>query len=151
MNTIFLPLLIQVGLTLAVLSFVPRRRIRDIKADPTLLKRAATDNTLYAEDTKQVANNFANQFQLPVLFYVAAIFAILFGATGPVAGFFAWAFVLVRIVHTYIHCSSNNVRLRFYVFAASLVLLIGFWIVVIAAAPDAPLLNGAHPLAGMSS
>lgn len=142
MYTIFLPLLVQIGLTLTVLAFVPLNRIRDMKADPTLLTKAATDSSLYSEASKKVANNYNNQFQLPALFYVGCLLAIILGATGLWQGIFAWAFVGARIVHAFIHCGANIVRLRFYAFALGLASLIGFWATIVWAAHNHPMLAG---------
>lgn len=142
MYTIFLPLLIQVGLTLTILIFVPKARIAAIKADPSLLKKASLDMSVYPDEARKVANNFDNQFQLPVLFYLACVLAILFGATGLWAGIFAWAFVGLRIAHTLIHTGSNVTLTRFRVFAGGLAALIGLWVVVVIAAANSPMLTG---------
>lgn len=149
MNTIFLPMLIQVGLTFVILLFIPGNRIRDLKADPSIYKPAALDNSVYSERSRKFANSFANQLQLPVLFYVGCLLALMVGATGLCAGIFAWAFVGLRIIHAIIHVTYNNVRQRFFAFAAGVATLIGFWIVVALAAKDSPLLTGANPLTGL--
>lgn len=149
MNTVFLPLLVQLGMTFVILLSLPSRRISDLKANPALYKRAGTDNSVYSEKSQQIANAFANQLQLPILFYIACIFAIMFGATGFWAGLFAWAFVATRIVHAFIHVTFNNVRMRFLAFVSGVVMLICFWVVVVAAASGSPLLTGANPLTSL--
>jgi len=41
----------------------------------------------------------------------------------------SWLFVLTRLVHTYIHTTSNYVRHRFNAFAAGVLILLIMWII----------------------
>ncbi len=142
MLTIFLPILFQVGLTIAVASFIPGRRARDMRMDRNVAREGALNPAVFAEDSRKVANNYDNQFQTPVLFYVGGILALLFGATGTITGVFMWGFVASRIVHTTIHCTTNHVPSRFIAFAFGLVMLIGLWLVVtLAASTNPPILT----------
>ena len=60
----------------------------------------------------QVANCFQNQFELPVLFYVLTILAIMTRHADFLFVVLAWMFVLTRVVHAYVHVTSNNLRMR---------------------------------------
>ena len=60
----------------------------------------------------QVANCFQNQFELPVLFYVLTILAIMTRHADFLFVVMAWIFVLTRLVHAYVHVTSNNLRMR---------------------------------------
>ena len=131
MWSIFLPVVFMAGLTITVLARMPMIRAREIKADPKLLHDAALDGSRYSEASRKHAANLANLFEMPVLFYVAAIFALLFGATNVWTGLLAWLFVLGRIAHTTIHTTSNVVPLRFGAFAVSLAALVLLWITLI--------------------
>ena len=130
MLSIFLPVLIQVGLTLSVLLTLALKRQKAIKKDPSLLHRAAVETTAYDEDCRKTAANYANQFELPVLFYLAAVFAVLFGVTGFWAGLLAWIFVLSRIAHTIIHTTLNIVVARFMAFLTGLIAVILLWLTI---------------------
>ena len=136
MWSIFLPVVFMVGLTITVLARMPMIRAREIKADPKLLHDAALDGSRYSEVSRKHAANLANLFEMPVLFYVAAIFALLLGATNFWTGLLAWLFVLARIAHTTIHTTSNVVPLRFGAFAVSLAALALLWITLIFEAGD---------------
>jgi hypothetical protein len=77
----------------------------------------------------QVADNFRNLFEVPVLFYALAAVAL---ATGFVPGWLvgcAWVFVALRLLHTLIHCTYNKVYHRLAAFLASFGLLVGMWLV----------------------
>jgi hypothetical protein len=143
MNTLILPLLIQVGLTFVILAFLPLKRARDLRADPSIIKPSGLDYRVYSDAAQKVANSFNNQFQLPVLFYVAVLFALLFGAVGFWSGVFAWGFVLSRIVHATIHTTSNSLRPRFLAYAFGMVMLLGLWVVVAARLIDLSAAEGA--------
>ena len=136
MWSIFLPVIFMVGLTLTVLARMPMIRAKEIKENPKLLHEAALDGSRYSQQSRQHAANLANLFEMPVLFYVAAVFAILFGATNFWTGLLAWLFVLGRIAHTTIHTTSNVVPLRFGAFAVSLAALALLWITLIFEAGD---------------
>lgn len=76
---------------------------------------------------EQVANNFRNLFELPVLFY---LIMALYAVTGLAQMFdvaLAWLFVASRFVHSFIHTTSNNVRLRFQAYLAGLLILLVMW------------------------
>ncbi len=60
----------------------------------------------------QVAYSFSNQFELPVLFYVLTILAYVTHLAGVVFVVLAWIFVIFRILHAYVHVTSNIIRLR---------------------------------------
>ena len=78
---------------------------------------------------QQIANCYANQFQLPVLFYVLTILVVITHHADFIFVVMAWLFVLSRIVHAYIHTGSNFVRHRFNAFALGAVFLLAMWII----------------------
>jgi hypothetical protein len=83
------------------------------------------------------ADNYNNLLEQPPLFYAVALtLAFLDAGSGFNAGL-AWAYVVLRIVHSLVHALINKVMIRFALFAvASLVLLImtirAAWIVFLA-------------------
>lgn len=79
------------------------------------------------EDTR-AADNFRNLFELPVLFYLALVVAVLAGLVTPVSLGLAWAFVLLRVAHSAIQCTYNRVMHRFCVFIAGALVLLALWL-----------------------
>ena len=74
------------------------------------------------------ADNFANLFELPVLFHVLCL-ALL--ATGTVSDGYvsaAWAFVGLRVLHSVVHLTYNKVMHRFLAYLAALLVLAGMWV-----------------------
>ncbi len=76
------------------------------------------------------ANHYSNLFEVPVLFYLACITAVVLGAQSPLLVGFAWAFVVLRVIHTMIHLSYNNVLHRLLAFMLSIVALVEIWILI---------------------
>jgi hypothetical protein len=65
-----------------------------------------------------------------VLFYLALAVAALTWQWTPLVIGLAWTYVALRVVHSWIHCTYNRVRHRFYAFLASNVVLWALWIVL---------------------
>ena len=63
---------------------------------------------------RDAARQFAssNQFELPVLFYVLTILAIITKHADFLFVVMAWIFVLSRLAHAFVHVTSNNLELR---------------------------------------
>ena len=80
------------------------------------------------EYNKVVSRHYSNLFEMPVLFYVVVLIAyVTQHVTAWMVGY-AWAFVLSRYVHSYVHLTNNNVMLRFLVFLLSALILLAMWI-----------------------
>ena len=124
--SIFGPVFVLMLLTWLVWIYLYIRRIPFINS-LDLAPDEITPSVLAERSPPAVNNpsdNLKNLFEVPVLFYVLAIY--LFGSNqvdGPyVVG--AWLYVLLRIVHSLVHCTVNMVMLRFVVYAMSCVVLI---------------------------
>jgi hypothetical protein len=87
----------------------------------------------YDEPDKLAAysRHVANLFETPVLFYVIVLTAFVTGQTGSWTLGLAWAYVALRLMHTYVHLTSNVVLTRFRVFVLSMLTLTALWAVVL--------------------
>ncbi len=72
--------------------------------------------------------NYMNLLELPVLFYVVCLLIYVTNVTSPAMLNVAWAYVGLRVVHSVIHLSYNNVIHRLVVFAVSNFVLIALWV-----------------------
>jgi len=77
--------------------------------------------------SKVVSRHYSNLFEMPVLFYLAVIVAYVTSHVTVWMIGLAWAYVLCRYVHSYVHLTNNNVIVRFLVFLASLLVLLMMW------------------------
>ena len=65
---------------------------------------------------KNAGDNYSNQFEIPVVFFVLCFALYLMNAVTPLALGLAWFFVGSRIVHALVHLSVNIIKHRFLVF-----------------------------------
>ncbi len=73
--------------------------------------------------------NYMNLLELPILFYVVCLVLFVTSSSSPHAIKLAWAYVALRIIHSLIHLSYNNVMHRLAIFATSNFVLVALWIV----------------------
>ena len=78
----------------------------------------------------KASRHYKNLFEMPILFYVIVLFALVSKASDTTTSVLVIAFCLLRSWHTFIHLGANNVIHRMYLFAASLVSLICLWVYV---------------------
>lgn len=78
-----------------------------------------------------ISQNYTNLFELPILFYVVCVFAIMLEQSMDYFVIHAWAFVLLRYIHTLIHTTYNHILHRLYAFALSGFILLSMWVKVI--------------------
>jgi len=79
----------------------------------------------------QFANSFSNQFEMPVLFYVLTILEYVTHLAGIVFVVLAWIFVIFRVLHAYVHVTSNIVPLRGALYGITAFALIAIWAIFI--------------------
>lgn len=120
-------MLLQGGLALGLLWYLGTIRIPMVTRGEVRMGDIALDRSGWPEQAQKVSNAFDNQFQLPVLFYVACFLAIALTAT-LLEVLLAFAFVVTRYVHAVIHVTTNNVPHRFAAYTAGLVVLCLFWV-----------------------
>jgi hypothetical protein len=127
---LLLPLLVQVLLTFSVWVYLFAWRIPEIQRkgiDPQRLKDRAAAHELLP-DSANASNNLKNLFELPVLFYVAVLLSLVLMIQDMLLVQLAWGFVILRVVHSAIHCTYNNVNHRFAAYALSCLFLLFMWI-----------------------
>ncbi len=129
-NAFLWPMFCMVLLVLLVWLRLFQTRIAEMKRRRIHPQAVATSaQTGQLEDTR-AADNFRNLFELPVLFYAASLLAIHAGIEHTGLVVLAWAFVVLRFLHSYIHCTYNRVMDRFKVYLFSGVVLWAIWAVL---------------------
>lgn len=120
-------MLLQGALALGLLVYLGTVRVPMVMRGDVRMRDIAVDRGGWPEREHKVSNAFDNQFQLPILFYVACLLALVFGAT-LIEVVLAFAFVVTRYLHAFIHVTTNHVIRRFSAFTAGLVLLCLLWV-----------------------
>jgi hypothetical protein len=123
-NHIFWPVLAQVLLTLVMFIVLGARKAKAIRAGKVNREQAALDNRVWPEYVVKVSNNIANQFEVPMLFYILCVVLFSINAAGTVAIVLAWLFVASRYAHAWVHVGSNYVPVRMRLFMVGCVILL---------------------------
>jgi hypothetical protein len=130
-NLILLPVFAQVLLTIVVLLLMGRARSHSMKSKRQRLQDLALARDAdWDEAALKISNNFKNQFELPVLFYAVAAFALITRSVDVVMLGLAALFVATRVAHTIFHISSNIVLWRGAAYLVGLVALAALWIML---------------------
>jgi hypothetical protein len=79
------------------------------------------------EALRVVARHFSNLFEMPVLFYVGVLMTYVSQQVSYWLLALAWLYVALRYAHSYVHLTSNDVRVRFGAFVASSIVLAVMW------------------------
>ena len=128
---VLLPVFVQVILTFVVAFVLGYRRYSAVRAGE-LRGKITLREANWPPYARQAEYNYLNQFELPVLFYVLMILLLITRKADYIMIMLAWIFVALRIVHAFIHLTTNKIELRgpiFFVGALVLTIMWGLFIV----------------------
>jgi hypothetical protein len=117
-----------VAWTFAVLLLIPFARFKAARGG-----RVVADDFKFGESGNVPAEvtvpnrNLMNLLELPVLFYVACLTLYVTKTVDAPAIYLAWLYVALRVGHSLVHLTYNNVFHRLSVFAGSNVVLLIIW------------------------
>lgn len=115
-HPLYLPLLIQVALSVIILFWLAWSRVSRIAKQgmPAIRK------TGFPAHVNNASDNLKNQFEVPVLFYALCFFFIVSGGTTQSVVVAAWVFVVFRLIHALIQLTKNIIfPYRFLAFLIS--------------------------------
>jgi hypothetical protein len=81
----------------------------------------------YFRPVEMPANNLANLFEMPVLYFALVPLLMITRHADHVQVLLAWTFVVLRAAHSVIHIGPKKVPPRFFVYLASCVVLSAMW------------------------
>ena len=109
---ILYPLLAQIILTLVVAVGMGLHRRTALISREVTVDDIALDSSRWPERSRQFANCYTNQFELPVIFYVLCLVAQITNSVDLIFLIVAWIFVVTRVLHALEHTTSNVVARR---------------------------------------
>lgn len=123
------PVLVLVAWTLVMWIWMYATRIPAMKEAGIDPQDAAYPGTwshrLRRPSVRSVADNYNHLHEQPTIFYALMFFAALTGGGDAFALKLAWAYVILRVVHSLVQATFNRVMVRFTIFAiASAVLMV---------------------------
>ncbi len=90
--------------------------------DPGKLKQKGELDVLPL-GVRQVADNYNHLHEQPVIFYALCVYSHVMGVDGALVVGAAWAYVVLRIVHSVFQATVNFVPARFGIFALASIAL----------------------------
>lgn len=132
-HALFQPVAILALWTLLVLLLVPIARFRagargQVDFDDFKLGESAR----VPPETRVPNRVFMNLLEVPVLFYLACVVAVMLQQTTATQLTLAWVYVALRVLHSLIYLGHNVVPLRLTVFALSNVVAAVMWVLLLA-------------------
>lgn len=129
------PMFMLVMLTYVVMLITVRVRLGSVRSGRVPLDYfALMSGHEVPEMVAKTSRHFSNLFEVPVLFYTAGLLYLVLGLSDSLTIYLAWAYVVVRVVHTCIHLGYNNVLHRLIVFSVSNLCVLAMWISIVIAA-----------------
>ena len=107
---VLLPVFVLVGLTFALLLGMTSAR------------------TGASARAAQLGDAFANQFELPVLFYILIALALPLRHADLVIVALSWVFVVTRFAHAGVFVTSNDLNRRSLAWFAGVLVLFAMWL-----------------------
>lgn len=109
---------------------LPAVRAARIKLDPNAPR--GEQMALLPAHVRWKADNYNHLLEQPTLFYALVLTLALMGVDTAASFYFAWAYVLLRVVHSLIQVLINKIELRFVLFVLSNIPLFGLLYIGIA-------------------
>ena len=127
-QTVLLPVFVQIGLTFFLLFGMAINRGRALSGGEVKARDIALREQNWPVRATQFGNCFANQFELPVLFYVLIALALPIRHADLIIVALSWVFVVTRFAHAGVFVTSNHVRTRSQAWFAGALVLLAIWV-----------------------
>jgi hypothetical protein len=127
-DAIVMPMGAMALLTFLVLTLIPLRRFRAVFAG-----HAQPADFKFGESAKvpghvSIPNrNYMNLLEMPVLFYVICLMLFVSGRVDATFLYLAWGYVALRVLHSLVHITYNNIIHRLTLFAMSNFVVVAMW------------------------
>ena len=126
---ILYPMFALAAWTLLVLLLIPVARARSGRRRAIVIDDFKYGESAAVPPRVVIPNrNYMNLLELPMLFYVVCVVLYVTAGASTATIAIAWAFVVLRIVHSVIHLTYNRVLHRLAAFSAANVALVVLWV-----------------------
>jgi hypothetical protein len=126
-TAIFWPIIAHVAMVFAIYRLLFARRVQAVKAG-TASPTAFRENRQEPIESVVIRNSLQNQFESPTLFYVVCLSLFVTGHATLYPVLLAWGWVMARLIHAYIHITTNRIRHRLPAFVAGAAILALMWL-----------------------
>jgi len=125
---VLLPLMVQIGLTFALLIAMVGLRRQTLVSGETKIRDIALGEPNWPTRATQVGNCYRNQFELPVLFYALIALALPLRHADLFIVLMSWIFVITRLIHAGVFVTSNDLGRRSLAWLAGALVLLVMWL-----------------------
>ncbi|MDO7844410.1 MAPEG family protein [Sphingomonas immobilis] len=125
------PTFALVALIFVVFVVMFYQRGRHTRANPPRDSDFATTEAAmrYFEPVEMPANNYRNLFEMPLLYFALVPLLLITRQADHLQIVLAWVYVILRIIHSFIHIGPKVVTWRAAAYALSALVLMAMWIV----------------------
>ncbi len=127
MSHFLTPVLALIIWTLIIMVVMYKRRIPAMNAISKRTQDFIDDPKLGEKipaPARWAADNYNHLHESPTIFYALMLTIFLMDKVTPLALYCAWGYVAIRVIHSIVQITSNNVLVRFSLFVLSAILLI---------------------------
>ena len=127
MSHFLTPVLALIIWTLVMLLVMYKRRIPAMQAISKRTQDFIDDPKLGEKmpaRARWAADNYNHLHESPTIFYALMFVIFLMELVTPLALYCAWAYVIIRVIHSIVQITSNAVMVRFSLFILSTIMLI---------------------------
>ena len=125
---VLLPVFVLVGLAFFLLIWMAGARRNALVGGETRIRDIALGQPNWPERATQIANCFANQFEIPLLFYILIAIALPLRHADLVIVLLSWVFVVTRFVHAGIFVTSNVLQQRSLAWFSGVLVVFAMWV-----------------------
>ena len=125
MTSMLTPMLALIVLTLLVWIWMYVTRIPAMRKAGITPQDARHPGSLdgLPSSARQVTDNYNHLLEQPTIFYALVFYIVFSGHSDGLHIYLAWAYVVLRVVHSLIQCTVNIITARFFVFSLSTLVL----------------------------
>ena len=128
LQMVLLPVFVLIGLTFALLLGMVGARRQALVGGGTRIPDIALGQPNWPARATQIANCYANQFELPLLFYILIAIALPIRHADLFIVLMSWVFVVTRFAHAGIFVTSNDLGQRSMAWLAGVLVLFAMWL-----------------------
>lgn len=100
---------------------IPAMQRLNVRLDPTVPPGTLT--AVLPPEVRWKADNYNHLMEQPTIFYATALTLALLGAGDGLNAQIAWAYVGLRVLHSLVQVTVNQIMIRFVVFVLSTIAL----------------------------
>ena len=125
---VLLPVFVLVGLTFFLLIWMGAARRGALVSGQARVRDIVLGQPNWPARPTQIANCYANQFELPILFYVLIAIALPLRKVDLFMVLMSWVFVVTRFAHAGIFVTHNDLNQRSLAWFAGALVLFAMWV-----------------------